>query len=257
MPHEDMTAGTATRRGATAARRSASAGRSRIWGRKALAILAGCAVVGIGTAGTLAAWNDNEWVAAVVNGDQAGLRSSTFAVWQNRDQAPTAESAWTDHASNPDAGGLEFSLGALALTPGDSVYAPVAIQSKADSVAGTLTLQSPEASNDVTAEDTDGLLWAALRYSVKATTTPTQCDASTWDAFGATVVTDAALTAPLTAASQSVAADRGDIQYYCFEVTLPGYVDEANPTPAELDALNPLQGRSVAPAWRFAAESVS
>jgi predicted ribosomally synthesized peptide with SipW-like signal peptide len=206
-------------------------------------------VVGIGAVATLAAWNDNEWVLGSTAGGDAGIGSSQFNVQQNREQSPTVDSTWDDHQTEPTAGGLTFGLSALALTPGDSTYAPVALKTTANSIAGSVTLQAPVPSTTITATDPDGLLWGAMQYSVKVTDAATDCSATTWADFGTAVATnvdfDGTLSTPPT---QDVDAAGGNIQYYCFKVTLPV-------APAGVTDLNTLQGLTAAPAWRFAATS--
>lgn len=225
-------------------------GRSTRNRRKILAIAAAGLVIGVGAAATLAAWNDNEWVVGGTGPDSPGIGTSQFEVSQNRDQSPTAGSTWSNHETEPVAGSLTFTIDPLALTPGDSIYAPVALQTTADSIAGTVTLQAPIESTAVTANDPTDILWGALQYSVKATETATDCDATTWATFGTSVATAQDFDAALTATTQPVAADRGNIQYYCFQVTLPA-------APTGVTDLTTLQGLTVAPAWRFAAVSTT
>lgn len=213
--------------------------------QKVWAVGAVAAVVGVGGLATLAAWNDSEWIFAG-NGDGGpGLGTSSFNVQQNRDAEvpPTAASTWDDHAANPG-GQVVFTPGALNLTPGDSVYAPVALKTGEGSIAGSLALQQPvEAAGLATSAG----LWGALTYSVKATETPTACTAATWDAFGAEVIpADTGFDAAVTPAEQELEANEANIQYYCFEVTLP----------ADAPGVDGLQGQTAAPAWQFIATSV-
>lgn len=242
--------------------------------RKALAISVSLAVIGFGSVATLASWNDQEWVFARLTGDSSdsddpGVGTSTFDIWQNRDiTAPagdealgTADAGWFDLETNPG-GALYFTAGRLALTPGDSIYAPVALQTKEDSVSGTLQLQTPEASVDAAHQaihnDATDLLWNSLEYSVKvsgtqATPAANYCSAATWNTFGTAVATDIPFNADraaqaLITPSQAVQADRGNTQYYCFKITLPE-------NPSGVTDLNDLQGRIVIPAWHFLATS--
>ncbi|MEW1979579.1 acyl-CoA dehydrogenase [Citricoccus sp. NPDC079358] len=164
---------------------------------------------------------------------------------QNRDAdvPPTAASTWDDHETNPG-GEVVFTPGALNLTPGDSVYAPVALKTGEGSIAGSLALQPPV---EATGVATDAGLWGALTYSVKATETPTACNAATWDAFGTEVIpAGTGFETGVTPAQQQLAADEANIQYYCFEVTLP----------ADAPGVDGLQGQTAAPAWQFIATSV-
>ena len=218
---------------------------------KIFAIASVGAVLGIGATATLAAWNDNEWVVGGTAAGGAGIGTSTFDVWQNREQAPTNILAtWDDKETELAAGGLTFSTGTLALTPGDSTYAPVAIQTKTGSIAGSLILQAPVKSTAVAYTDPSSVLWGALQYSVQVTETAKVCTAGTWATFGTAIANNVDFDAALTPTSQTVAANRGNIQYYCFKVTLPA-------EPAGVTDLNTLQGLTSAPAWRFAATSTT
>lgn len=173
------------------------------------------------------------------------MGASSFNVQQNRDAdvPPTAASTWDDHETNPG-GEVVFTPGALNLTPGDSVYAPVALKTGEGSIAGSLALQPPV---EATGVATDAGLWGALTYSVKATETPTACNAATWDAFGTEVIpAGTGFETGVTPAQQQLAADEANIQYYCFEVTLP----------ADAPGVDGLQGQTAAPAWQFIATSV-
>lgn len=86
--------------------------------RKILAVLAGGLVLGIGTAATLAAWNDSEFATGTFTAGAFNLQGSTTS----------ATTGYSDH--NTDTGGtaasLVFSLPATASStgPGVTVYAP-------------------------------------------------------------------------------------------------------------------------------------
>ena len=222
-------------------------------GRKAVAIAAVTGVLGVGVYTTLASWTDNEWVVAGFDSDGDGtpdIGTSTFEVQQNRTQQAADAGAWQDRETNLEAGDLEFTT-AVTLSPGTTLYAPVALRTVTDSLAGTVTLEAPEAWQGASATDPDGALWNALTYSVRTSSTATACDESTWGTFGTDVATDVPFTAPLTAPEQTLAADAGSVQYYCFAITLPE--EPVLPPGAEVDV---LQGRVVHPAWNFAATSL-
>jgi len=219
--------------------------------RKALALTAALTGAGLAAVGTLAAWNDNEWVFGGTGpGDSGppGVGTGTFNVVQNAWEGtpPVAADIVADFESNPgDA--LIFDAVPTALSPGDTIYAPVALRSDGDSDAGALVLQPAVASTAHTAVDTGGLLWDELTYSVRVTTdvaTAENCSAAGFAGAGTAIVTGAGLSAPITPGAQTLDADGGNVQYYCFAVALPD-------TPAAQD----LQGRRVFPAWRFAATS--
>lgn len=217
--------------------------------RKALAIIAGGTAVGVAGLVTLAAWNDNEWVFGGTSGDGGdGVGTSQFNVQQNAwegTSAPTT-AGFADFETNPgDA--LIFNVNPTGLTPGDTIYAPVALKTTANSIAGGLQLTPAVAAAGKTAVDDAGALWNALTYSVRVTddaTAATNCAPDTFADAGAAVVTGHALSAAIPDAPQELEAAGGNVQYYCFAITLPETADNQD-----------LQGRTVFPAWRFAATS--
>ncbi|MGO1410071.1 SipW-dependent-type signal peptide-containing protein [Microbacterium sp. JB110] len=84
--------------------------------RKVLAVLAGGLVLGVGTAVTLAAWNDSEFA----TGDFA---AGTFVF-----QGSTDNETFEDHTSQEGAAALTFETGADNLAPGDTVYEAYALR---------------------------------------------------------------------------------------------------------------------------------
>jgi predicted ribosomally synthesized peptide with SipW-like signal peptide len=224
--------------------------------RKVLALISMVAAVGVTSVGTLAAWNDNEWVfggAGPTGGSTPGVGTSTFEVVQDAwtGTPPTATAGtWADHEENPgDA--LVFNVDPNTLTPGDTIYAPVALTTTSDSIGGTLRLQRPVAAATDTAkrvwDDADGQLWASLRYTVTVThlaDTAKNCGV-TGALSGDVLLSNRGLDADLSAVDpQALSKEGGNIQYYCFAITLPNTA-----------LTQTLQGRAVFPAWRFAAES--
>lgn len=95
-------------------------GRSRDRRRILLAILAGGAVLGVGTVITLAVWNDSEFATGTFSSGEFDLEGSTDGA---------------AFSSSPEAPGktLTFEVDADLMTPDDVVYAPFAVQLSADS----------------------------------------------------------------------------------------------------------------------------
>ena len=216
---------------------------------KIMAILAGGAIIGLGTTATLAAWTDTEWVfGGNAAGDGPGLGTSNFEVEQD---VSAGARPFVQDETNPGQA-LTFGLDALSLELGQSVYAPVALRTVAGSGAGDLTLQPavPADATVITTNDTNNVLWNALQVRVWASATSFTCTTAP-DAATATLVTDGPLNAPPVSTTQSLAANTGNTMYYCFEVTLPTPV-----TPQEIADAELLQGRGIAPAWEFSAVSV-
>jgi predicted ribosomally synthesized peptide with SipW-like signal peptide len=218
--------------------------RSRI-----TAILAGGLVIGVGGVFTLASWTDSEWVHAGNGTGGPGIGTSTFEVQQ--DASNPGPGTFADFEANPgDA--LSFGLGALALSPGQTVYAPVALRTTSASIGGTLALQAAVAATGVTATSPAVLdgpgtgLWSALTLQVVVDDEPYTCDASAMTGLTTVIAAGSSLSAA-AGATQTLDAAQGNTQYYCFAVTLP-----SAGVPGEFDG---LQGHVVAPAWEFRATS--
>lgn len=210
-------------------------------------MLAGGAVLGLGATVTLAAWTDTEWVfAGNAAGNGPGLGTSVFEVEQNTTK-PYTEASFTQNETNPG-GAVTFGVAALTLTPGDAVYAPVALRTVAGSIAGTVTLQPAVAATGITVTDADQALYNALTVRVAVSATTTTCDAAAFTA--GTIIANGPLSTTGASAGQALSAAGGNVQHYCFEITLP-----ATPTLPGGTPLSALQGRTAAPAWNFSAVS--
>ena len=224
---------------------TSSSSRSSRRNRKIAAVAAGLLVVGVGATYTLASWNDSEWVWGGADGDP-GIGTSEFNVQQDATSPYAAPGAFGDFESNPG-DELTFSAGAVALTPGDSTYAPVALRTATDSISGDVVLQGAVPAAGVTVADTGNLLWDAIRVDVYTSTGASPagaCDATGIAATGwLQIVADATL-GTVANDTQSLDANAGSTQHYCFVLNLPD-------TPAN----QALQGKSIAPAWEFAATS--
>ena len=221
--------------------------RKRASRAKIMAILAGGAVLGLGTTATLAAWTDTEWVFGG-SGNDAGVGTSMFEVEQNV-VAPFDTAAFVQDETNPGQA-LTFGLDALSLTPGDSIYAPVALRTVPNSVAGDVTLEPAVAASGVVVVDAAGALWNALTVRVWVSETAFTCDAGIVASASIVQIAGGALGTSGGSAAQPLSAASANTQYYCFSVTLP--------EPLNADATREiagLQGRTVAPAWEFSAVS--
>ncbi|MGA1836198.1 SipW-dependent-type signal peptide-containing protein [Herbiconiux sp. 11R-BC] len=219
--------------------------------RKVFALAAAGAVLGIGATATLAAWTDTEWVFGGNGSGGPGIGTSTFEVQQNT-TVPLDGAAWVSEDANPG-GEITFGAAALALAPGDSVYAPVALRTSATSLAGDVLLQPAVAAAGVTVNDPGGLLTDALDVRVVTSATAFTCDATAFSgAPGApTLIADGPLASTGGSVSQALAAASGSTQFYCFEVTLP---DPLVPAPGS--TVDDYMGRTVAPAWVFDGETL-
>jgi len=217
-------------------------------GTKFFALAAGGALVVGGLGYTLASWTDTEWVFGGNAGNGTpGMSTSTFEVEQNV-SVPYDAAAFLQNETDPGQG-LQFSLSALALSPGDATYAPVVLRTTTDSLAGDVTLQPAVPATGLAVTDAEQTLWNALHVRAATTTDASAaCDASAFTP--ATIVADGALGTTGGSTTQHLQGDGGSTQEYCFEVSLP-----ANPVLPAGVSIADLQGRSAAPAWQFAAES--
>ncbi|PRB11271.1 SipW-dependent-type signal peptide-containing protein [Microbacterium sp. MYb62] len=176
--------------------------------RKILAVLAGGLVLGVGTAVTLAVWNDSEFA------------NGTFTAGAFNLEGSTDGSAYADHDSAGTAATLAFTLPAGLvgnMSPTSSVYAGfwvrlgVGTTSGADLVADGATADPAASSNS-----------EHLSYSIYQLAPGATCDAAS--ATGTPIATGTTLeaqtgvtTVPLTAGA--TATDPGTAVQLCFKVT--------------------------------------
>jgi predicted ribosomally synthesized peptide with SipW-like signal peptide len=214
--------------------------------RKVFAIVAGCAAIGIGATATLAAWTDSEWVFGGNGAGGPGIGTSAFSVQQSTDGGLT----FTDEPDNPG-GEIVFAPDALDLTPGDSVYAGVALRTAANSVAGDVTLQPAVAAAGIVTNDPGDLLFDALNVAIVTSDEEFDCDATAFlPGSPATLIGAGSLGSTGGSSAQSLLAESNSVQYYCFQVQLPDPIPLAPGT-----TVDDYMGRDVAPAWEFAAIS--
>lgn len=190
--------------------------------RRIRAVLAGGLVLGIGTAVTLAAWNDSEYSAATFTAGQFGIVGATDGV------------AFTDHpVASPAA--LTFTVAPTAMAPGNTTYALFSVKTVNPSVAGTLQLTA--------GAPTGTGLAPFLTYGVKTVTGPT-CNSTTYAAgTSVSVVADGSALTAGGATAQSLAANGAAAVNYCIAVTLP------------TAAPNGAQGLTMTQTWTFTGTS--
>ena len=196
----------------------------RLRSRRIRAILAGGLVLGVGSAATLAAWNDSEYGSATFTAGRFDIVGALDGV------------TFAQHASSPG-GTLAFSAPIGAMMPGNTTYALFSVKTASGSGAGSLR---------VTAGTPTGSLAAALSYGVR-TVTGTMCNATTYTSAGtaAQVVPDgsALSVSALPATVQAVAANGASTVNYCFAVTLSTSAD------------NTLQNASASQTWQIVGTS--
>lgn len=189
--------------------------------RRVRAILASGIVFGVGAASTLAAWTDREHATATFSAGSFGIEGATNGI------------DYAEHADAAGAAALDFTVAALELVPGQTVYAGFSVRTVAGSVAGTAQLSADDGN--------DAGLGAFLRYGVR-TIGETNCDATTFAAGSEVVPTGSAPTTN-SSTTQELAAAAGSIVTYCFAVTLPDSTG------------NEAQGQEAVPRWVVTAQS--
>ena len=216
-------------------------GRTR---NKVMAIASAGLVIGVGTAMTMATWTDTEWDYAGAGGIP-GLGTSTFVVQQDATN-PYTGAAFGNYHTNPG-NSLNFQTGALNLSPGVSVAAPVAYETTSASVAGTLQLEAAVPAAGVTNNDPTNALWSALQLQVGWVSVtpgnPVPACTTALTGYAPITMTGSGLGAVPATGTQVLQAATDNVLHYCFVVTLPA------------NASNSLQGLTVAPAWQFSAVS--
>lgn len=201
--------------------------------RKVRALLAGGLVLGVGAAITLAAWTDNVFGNSDFATGAAGWNiQASFST--------TATPNWVESDASPGTP-FGFPVARLNLTPGDTVYAPIALR-----LQNAQTLDAAVTLNGAVTGTPAGWapLQAALRYSVTSGGTAEGCAAGT--PGGTSVV---AAGTPLTTGSAPNAITlpaAGTPVQLCYAVTLP--------TGSPLDLAGRNTGQLI---WQFVGTSVT
>jgi predicted ribosomally synthesized peptide with SipW-like signal peptide len=185
------------------------------------AVLAGGLVLGIGSAVTLAAWNDSEHGTAT-------FTAGTFGIVGAADGTTFAE-----HPAASSPALLTFQVTPTALAPGTTTYALFSVRTRNPSIAGTVAL---------TAGAGNGAgLGQHLTYGVR-TIAGTACDAGSFASGTVLVPSGSPLTAG-AATAQPLRRDGQDQINYCFAVSLPATATDA------------AQGQTLTARWEFPATS--
>ncbi len=176
-------------------------------------------MLGIGSAATLAAWNDSEY-------GSASFQAGRFDIVGATDGA-----TFSQHATSAvgTAAVLSFTAAPTAMAPGTTTYALFSVKTVNPSVAGTV---------QVTAGTPGGTgLATHLTYGMR-TVSGTTCDLTSYTGGTVVVAAGSALTAS-GATAQVVNANGANQVNYCIAVTLP------------TTALNTAQGLTMTQTWQF------
>ncbi|WP_298990938.1 SipW-dependent-type signal peptide-containing protein [uncultured Pseudokineococcus sp.] len=196
------------------------------------ALLAGGLVLGVGSAATLAAWTDTEWVYGdgSADGGVSGVAASVFEVEQNVWDGVGGVANFVNRETQPVAGGL--------------VYAPMQLRTAVGSAAANVTVAP------ALLQAGDPTFFGALRYSVRSGVPQGACGDAAFapaTALGTELVTSAPLSTGSTAGAlqlgAATATTAGAPVDLCFAITLPGGSPDS------------LQGLGATPVWSFTSQS--
>jgi len=176
--------------------------------RKILAVLAGGLVLGVGTAVTLAVWNDSEFA------------NGTFTAGAFNLQGSTDGTAYADHDSAGSAATLAFTLPAGLvgnMSPTSSVYAGFWVRLAAGTTSGATLVADGTTTDQPSSSNSEHLSYSIYQLAPGAT-----CDAATATgtpiATGTTLEAQSGATAvPLSAGA--TASEPGTAVQLCFKVT--------------------------------------
>ncbi|MCK2037658.1 SipW-dependent-type signal peptide-containing protein [Microbacterium sp. SSW1-49] len=202
--------------------------------RKALAVLAGGLVLGVGVVAVLAAWNDSEFAAGT-------FTAGTF----NLEGSSTGNANYSDH--NVDDGDtaatLAFTLptGVVdSMSPGDSVYAGFWVRLAAGTTTGADLVAAGTEADAAASSNSDHLSYAIYQLAPGAT-----CNAAS--ATGTPIATGATLdaqtgTTTVTLLEGADATTAGAAVQLCFAVTADANLE---------------QGLTTTATWEFTATSTN
>ena len=212
---------------------STTANTSPFRHRRTRALLAGGLVLGLGAAGTLAAWSDSEFAFGTFNAGQFNIQGSTDG------------SSWSDHFTANGAG-LTFTTGFSAMQPGTTYYAPFSLRvdpTKNSYDASTVLASSTATGNDV--------LEQKLSWGARTVSSPQNCTAAGYSA-GAALVPEGSAMDRATPSSAFTLPKSSTPVTVCFAVTMAPQADGTNPGAPEWT----FGTGSVTAVWRFDATSV-
>ncbi|GGG24149.1 hypothetical protein GCM10007304_42490 [Rhodococcoides trifolii] len=201
--------------------------------RKIRALLAGGLVLGVGAAITLAAWTDNVFGKATFTAENWNVQG---------DFSAAGTGVWDEYDTVGTAGTFNYTSTFNALSPGTTVYAPVALRVGTSAGAGGAYAANVTLNG---ATPTTGPLTTYLTYTVVSGVSATACSAGTLT--GGTAIVPAGSTLATGSAANAVTLPAaGTAVPLCFAVTLPSTVTAAQ-------AAGKTTGTVT---WQFAATAV-
>ncbi|MFF3027391.1 MULTISPECIES: SipW-dependent-type signal peptide-containing protein [unclassified Microbacterium] len=189
--------------------------------RKVLAVLAGGLVLGIGTAVTLAAWNDSEFANGTFTAGAFNLEGSA-----------TGDANYSDH--NVDKGDtaatLAFTVPVSNLAPGNIVYSGFWVRLAAGTTTGASLSANGTTADAAATSNSDHLSYSVYQLAPGAT-----CNAAS--ATGTPVATGATLdvqtgVTPITLSQGPNVSTAGTAVQLCFKVTADANLEQTLATTA-------------------------
>lgn len=177
--------------------------------RKIRALLAGGLVLGIGAAVTLAAWTDNVFGEAEFSAENWNVQG---------DFSADGSGAWAEYATDGTAGTFTYTTGFDALSPGTTVYSPVAL--RVGTAAGAGGAYDANVTLLGATNPGGGALGEFLRYTVSSGVSATDCNSGTLAGGTAIVAPDSTLDTGSAANAVTLPLDGAAVPL-CFAVTLP------------------------------------
>jgi predicted ribosomally synthesized peptide with SipW-like signal peptide len=202
--------------------------------RKIRALLAGGLVLGVGAAITLAAWTDNVFGKATFTAENWNVQG---------DFSSGGTGAWDEYDTAGTAGTFNYTTNFDALSPGTTVYAPVALRVGSAAGAGGAYAANVTLNG---ATPTTGPLTQYLTYTVVSGVAASACTAGT--ITGGTTVVAAGSTLGTGSAANAISLPAaGTAVPLCFAVSLPSTVTAAQAAGKTTGSVT----------WQFAATAVT
>ncbi|UFU03019.1 SipW-dependent-type signal peptide-containing protein [Ruania suaedae] len=191
------------------------------------ALLAGGLVLGLGSAVTLAAWNDSEYATTTVTASTFGVVGSVNG------------GAFSEHPTSGSAATLAFSPAVPAFSPGTAGYTSFGVRTTASStVGGSVTMQTPTIAGPAALQN-------AMRYAVRLIPSGSSCNAALFTNTSAPVIVpnETALATAVLPNARPLTAAAGSTVSFCVRMSMIAG--------ASTDA----QGQTLIATWQFLATS--
>ena len=174
------------------------------------ALLASGALLGLGTATTLAAWTDDVWVAATFTAAKFNIQAAV----------DSAGTAWREYSDSPGTT-LGFTVAPVGMIPGDTVFAPVNLKLTDGEAGAQISLETPPDAPRGSSSDTS--FFNALEMTIYQVA-PASCNQSGVQSATAISGFDRVPLRAGTGANLVALPGVEDPRGICVAITLPGQV---------------------------------